>query len=141
MKKLLTILLVVLGMTTVNAQGWLGYTNEDIKTELVAEEWGLDLEEDLKAGVNEAGHDYLIIYTENYDWICIFNEGGLVAESHLVSGSWNAFLNQASYLDDKFAKTGEGHWINAFSTGAVNIESKKYDYSDFPVFIYIYLSY
>lgn len=137
MKNLLVILLIVLGTVTANAQGWLGYSQIEVMQNLEEQSFSGNVE----TGTSNDGTNYLSVSKPTYEWVIFFNDSSITYESHLISHSWQEFTGNVNVFDKNFVKTGDGHWINAWPDGAVNIKTKMYTYSDFPVFIFTYKTY
>lgn len=135
---MLTMLMIILGVVTVNAQGFMFFSVEEIKESM--NETTVFTE-----GVSEKGISYVELNDDNFEWV-LFLDGDIpiVYEAHLLSKSYEAFLWSISELDkieNDMIRQGDGHWIYLLGSGAINIQTKKYTYSPYPVIVYTYKYY
>lgn len=142
MKKLLTILVVVLGtMTMVNGQGWMFFSAEEVREKLTEDQIDYDITE----GITEDSTVYMMLDREWHTWILFFDsDANTVFESHFISNNYNMFviaIDELNAPNNKMIKQGDGHWIHMRGSGAIDVRTDKQSYSDFPVFFYTYKRY
>lgn len=125
--------------TESKAQGWMFSSMDEVRNGIS------DVQKPIIEGVNDSGIAWMSFNDDHFEWVLFFDgELEIVYESHFICKSYDAFLWALEELDkpvNKMIRQGDGHWIFIMGSGAIDIQTHKKDYSDYPVLIYTYKYY
>lgn len=134
MKKLLTVLLVVLGTTMVNAQGYIGWGFDEMDSLFKAET------EDYENGFTDEGIEYLSVIQNDKSVIVYFNDYNYVFVSVFIPHTQDVYYSLLESCD-KYTKVDDREWHNIFDHGFVKIKIKDDPENRLPIFIITYNPY
>lgn len=138
MKKSISISILCVLSIMVDAQGFIGFTIEEVKKEV-----GIDYV--VESGINEDGGNYITLNNEYYEWILFLNVNNVVYHSKFICKTIDSFKFALDVLNTGgskgVVKSGDGHWVVFLGSGVIDIKTEMTNFSDIPVFYYNYVSY
>lgn len=129
---------MVLGSVVARSQGFMFLSSDEVIKEVGTEHYTIT------DGTTEEGVSWMSLSDDDYEWVLFFGgDSPIVLESHLISKQLEAFKNSLSIIDsaDMFVRQGDGNWIIMRSSYAIQVKTKMFDYSIYPVIIYTYVIY
>lgn len=117
MKTIAIIIALVLGTMTVQAQGWLGYTLEELKEESkdAAIGYTLTQADDVDGLIYEMSNNQLL-------WLFYFNENGRIYFTMLNFKNPQIMGMFLQSYNESYASMGELIWKNYIESGVVTME-------------------